>query len=203
MHRLQAMNPQFGEGDFRQYNPSGYDELLASLAAARQRAEAAATIVEKKLAQAHLDSVEQLWRLSVDLASERFNRARDAAHEAIHAAGQALRRSGPPIGREELHAMMKAAVAAYQEKDFPGAVALARNVSREAAKPAALQLVPAVRLATGADVVTLIEQALEHERNHRMGQAYRLYLQVLERQPANHGARQRLRALRGNSRGRV
>ena len=41
MHGLQPGEVQFSESDFRQYNPAGHQELLTSLVAARQKAEAA------------------------------------------------------------------------------------------------------------------------------------------------------------------
>jgi hypothetical protein len=210
MHGLQRGEVQFSESDFRQYNPAGYQELLTSLVAARQKAEAAASVEEKKVAQIHLESVEQLWRLSLQLAKERFEHARDSAYKEVRGAWDGLRLSGAEVPRQELQAALEQAATAFHRKDFLRAQELAGGVSRAVkGDTPELRLVPAVRpapasaLAPEQDVVELLEKALEYERSNRMAQAYRMYLRVLERQPGNAGARQRLRVVRGQAGGRA
>jgi hypothetical protein len=172
--------------------------------AARQKADAAASVEEKQVAQIHLESVEQLWRLSLQLAKERFEHARDTAYKEVRTAGDGLRQSTAAIPRQELQTALEQAVTAFHRKDFLRAQALAGRVSRALkGDMPELRLVPAVRqapalaLAPETDVVELLEKALEYERSNRMSQAYRMYFRVLERQPGNAGARQRLREQAG------
>jgi hypothetical protein len=205
MYGLQTAKAEFTDGDFRRYNPAGYDDLVVAATAAQRRAEVAGSAEEKELARTHLASVEQLWRLARELAKERFEHARDTALDALQAATETLRCAGPAAAHEALHEALRAAEEAYHGKDFAGAEGFAAEVKRglEAGR-GALRLVPAVRVAAPeSDVVELLEKALEHERNHRMGQACRMYLQVLRREPANLGAQQRLRTLRGRTGGHV
>lgn len=208
MWGLQPSEVQFRESDFRQYNPAGYEELLASLVTARKKADAAASVEDKKLAQIHLESVEQLWRLSLKLAKERFEHARDVAYRELRSAWDRLRLNDVGGPQHQLQASLQQAVTAFHKNDFSRVQELAGQLSRAAkGDMPELRLVPAVRPspAPGSepDVVELLEGALECERSNRMAQAYRMYLRVLELQPANPGARQRLKAVRRQPGGRA
>lgn len=204
MITLHPENVSFSESDFRKYNEAGYGELFHGLQTARRKVESAATIEEKKTAQIHLESVEQLWRLSLQLAKERFSHARDNACHKLQALVGEVRRAGV-VGRsrKDLILALGRAADAFHAKDFEQAQKLVGWIRSSLTERANhLRLVPAVRQATettpplpAADVVELLERALEAERNNRTGQAYRLYLQVLERQPSNAGALQRVRVV--------
>lgn len=195
MYRIQPDQAPFEDADFRQYNAAGYEELLASLATARAKAAAAQTIEDKRIASVHLDSVEHLWKLSRQLAQERFEHAREEARRKVQAA---MRLVGPaPAANRRV--LLEQAIDAFHRKDFVAAAALAEAVRSPAAAP--IPIVPAVAadVAAKAQTVELVESALACHRQHRWHQAYLLYLDALVRQPGNRAIRPRLHAV-GNRR---
>ena len=169
------------------------------LASAREKAAGAASLEDKRLAQIHLESVEHLWKISRQLARERFEHAREDARRELQAVVDRVRPGAGP----HLPAALESAVEAFHGKEFARARELAAEIRRVRTAPAPVRVVPAVRAARAPepDSVALLDEALRCERNNQLFRACRLYLQVLERQPGNPGARQRLQAVRGRQSG--
>ena len=218
MFQVNEVNPQsieFGLEDFRAYNDSGFEEVKTALELARGRFETANTLVEREMCQMRLDSLERLWRLSLQLAHERFDHARDAATTRLNEVIELLRRSQlQSRERNKLWEQARIAAGVFAQKKFSQAIELADAIEAASMRPArrrlgialpdgslpldgphnvsgnAVDAGPVLVPQADGDLTGLLESALEFERHGRNADACRFYLKVLERQPGNAGARQ-------------
>jgi hypothetical protein len=184
---------QFSPADLRTWNESGFEEVSASLAEASRRFSEADNLREKELAKMRLDSLEQLYRLTLQVARERFERARDAAAERLREVVEQLQAARLPAAvADRLWNKVSDAGRAFAVKRFDQTiedlavveVEINRKPSRRlgiamaevSASPAAID--NGTRHAPPGNG-SLLGLAVEHENRGRLGAACRLYVSAL------------------------
>lgn len=184
---------QFSPEDFRTWNEAGFEEVSAALLEARRRFTEASSLREQALAQLRLDSLEQLYKLALEVARGRFERARADAAGRLRVVVEKLQAATtlPVVKADQLWQRVSAASQAFAAKQFDQAIHELANAEAEIALmplrlPARAPVLAAANPA-GSGVVgrqapannNLLGLAAQHEQSGRRGVACRLYLRAI------------------------
>jgi hypothetical protein len=184
---------QFSPEDFRTWNKAGFEEVSAALAEARRRFTEAGSLREQELAQLRLDSLEQLYRLALQAARERFERARTDAAGRLRVVVQKLQAAPlPVVTADRLWQKVSRASEAFAAKRFDQALHDLVAVEAEMAVNPRRQMTSIPAKATAEPATASVAQcqapassggllglAAQYEKNGRPGVACRLYLRAL------------------------
>lgn len=192
MNAKEEASVQFSVEDFRIWNEAGFEEVNAALVEARRRFTEANSLREKELAQLRLDSLEQLYRLALQVARERFERARTDAAGRLRVVVEKLQSTLlPVVTADHLWQRVSNASVAFAGKEFNQAISELGSVEAEIARKPRRRPVsaPAPVAAKSADTSVaqrlaptnnnLLRLGAQHEQSGRRGKACRLYLRAL------------------------
>lgn len=181
--------------DFRTYNAGGYAELTERLERARNAYRNASSLQEKEIAQTRIESLENLWRLSVELARERFERAREGVAARLNDLENRVKSSRlPDRVQEELRARLSTARQAFLQKQFAAAeeaLSAIESGLRQAPRRRMSVAIPPVvqrnppRPLAAPEPVNLLELGHREEKSGSRAGACRAYVAALERQFGN------------------
>jgi hypothetical protein len=193
MSQREEGSVQFSPADFRTWNEAGFEEVSAALLEARRRFTEAGSLREQALAQLRLDSLEQLYKLALEVARGRFERARADAAGRLRVVVEKLQAATtlPVVKADQFWQKVSAASQAFAAKRFDEAIReLAGAEAEIALKPLRLQARAPVLVAAkpaGSGIAgqqapannNLLGLAAQHEQSGRRGVACRLYLRAI------------------------
>jgi hypothetical protein len=192
MSEQEVGSVQFLPEDFRIWNEAGFEEVSAALAEARKRFIEAGSLREKELAQIRLDSLEQLYRMALQVARGRFESARTDAAGRLRVVVEQLQATPlPVVTTDRLWQKVSKASQAFAAKSFVQAIhelaaaeaeivrkprrGPAKTPEKTATKPITASATQRQDLASNS----LLGLAAQHEQSGRPGVACRLYLRAL------------------------
>lgn len=181
--------------DFRTYNAGGYAELTERLEKARNSYRNAGSLQEKEIAQTRIESLENLWRLSVVLARERFERARDGLAARLNDLENQVKGSRlPDRVQEGLRVTLTSARQAFVQKQFAAAeeaLSAIESGLRQAPRRRMSVAIPPVaprkapRPLAAPEPINLLELGHREEMSGSRAGACRAYVAALEHQFGN------------------
>jgi hypothetical protein len=193
MNEREEGSVQFSPEDFRTWNEAGFKQVSAALLEARRRFTEARSLREQALAQLRLDSLEQLYKLALEVARGRFERARADAAGRLRVVVEKLQATTtlPVVKADQFWQKVSAASQAFAAKRFDQAIRELAGAEADIAwKPLRLPARAPVLVAAkpaGSGIAcrqapannTLLGLAAQHEQSGRRGVACRLYLRAI------------------------